>query len=137
MIWILENVPHNLQDIRFGTIDSWLLINLTGGVVHFTDVTNASRTMCMNLYSENWDKELLEWFGIPSGSLPQIRSSGSCFGFWNNIPIWGMIGDQQAALLTLGQNEGASQCTYGTGLFLLRNCGNHLCVMDGAVSTVA
>lgn len=60
MMWILENVPHNSQDIRFGTIDSWLLINLTGGVVHFTDVTNASRTMCMNLHSENWDKELLE-----------------------------------------------------------------------------
>lgn len=114
-----------------------MLLNLTGGIIHFTDVTNASRTMCMNLQEEIWDKELLDLFNIPLSALPKIRPSGSCFGFWEGIPIWGVIGDQHAALLTLGITEGAVQCTYGTGLFLLRNCGLNPCFMDGVVTTVA
>lgn len=136
--WILDNcagvrAAAEKGDAIVGTIDSWLIWNLTGGAQHVTDVTNASRTMLMNLQALDWDAELLRTFNIPRQMLPRITSSSdpagwgttpsdSCFG--EAIPICGNLGDQQAALV--GQacfNPGESKNTYGTGCFVLLNTG--------------
>ncbi|BBH66689.1 glycerol kinase [Actinoplanes sp. OR16] len=126
--WLLEQ--HDLGDraargdILFGTMDSWLIWNLTGGR-HLTDVTNASRTMLMNLETLDWDDDLLRLFAIPRAMLPSIRSSAEIYGTTlGGIPIAAAIGDQQAALF--GQTcfaPGEAKCTYGTGGFLLMNTG--------------
>ena len=115
----------------FGTIDSWLLWNLTGGRqggLHLTDVTNASRTQLMNLATLDWDDEILQLFDIPRALLPNIRSSSEVFGYakgaLEGVAIAGLIGDQQSALL--GQaclSPGEAKNTYGTGCFLLMNTG--------------
>ncbi|MFS0898127.1 glycerol kinase GlpK [Mycolicibacterium litorale] len=134
--WLLEEDPR-LRDraergeLLFGTMESWLIWNLTGGVdggVHATDVTNASRTLLMNLSTLDWDDDLLEFFAIPRAMLPQIRSSGAVFGRTAiepaGIPIAAALGDQQAALF--GQtcfSPGDTKCTYGSGAFLLQNTG--------------
>ncbi|MBF6098613.1 glycerol kinase GlpK [Nocardia cyriacigeorgica] len=114
-------------DILFGTMDSWLIWNLTGGV-HVTDVGNAGRTMLMNLHTLDWDRRLLEFFDIPPAMLPEIRSSAEVYGHTviepSGIPIAAALGDQQAALF--GQTcfaAGETKCTYGTGAFLLSNTG--------------
>ncbi|MBF6413929.1 glycerol kinase GlpK [Nocardia cyriacigeorgica] len=114
-------------DILFGTMDSWLIWNLTGGV-HVTDVSNAGRTMLMNLHTLDWDQRLLEFFDIPPAMLPEIRSSAEVYGHTviepSGIPIAAALGDQQAALF--GQTcfaAGETKCTYGTGAFLLSNTG--------------
>ncbi len=132
--WILQNVPGARRKamegrLRFGTVDSWLIWNLTSGKVHATDVTNASRTMLFNINTLSWDSELLDLFGIPESMMPQVRSSDAFFGeatvLGHNIPITGVAGDQQAALF--GQmciDEGSVKNTYGTGCFLLMNCGD-------------
>ncbi len=134
--WILENVPgaRELADdgkLLFGTVDCWLIWKLTGGRVHATDYTNASRTMLFNIHDLCWDKELLELFHIPESVLPEVKPSGYCFGttdpslFGGEIPISGAAGDQQAALF--GQccfEPGQVKNTYGTGCFLLMNVGN-------------
>jgi len=132
--WILQNVPGARKKamegrLRFGTVDSWLIWNLTSGKVHATDVTNASRTMLFNINSLSWDSELLDLFGIPESMMPQVRSSDAFYGeatvLGHNIPITGVAGDQQAALF--GQmciDEGSVKNTYGTGCFLLMNCGD-------------
>ena len=132
--WILENVPGARRraeqgELRFGTVDSWLVWNLTGGAVHATDVSNASRTMLMDLRTLDWDEELLSLFRIPRSLLPQIRSSSDDFGYalidGVRIPIRGVLGDQQAAMLgQLCLEPGSVKNTYGTGCFLLMNCGN-------------
>ena len=132
--WILENVPGARRKaeagrLRFGTVDSWLIWNLTGGQVHATDVTNASRTMLFNINTLYWDPELLDLFGIPASMLPQIRSCSEVYGEavvrGRRIPIAGVIGDQQSALLgQLCLDEGSVKNTYGTGCFLLMNCGS-------------
>jgi glycerol kinase len=152
--WILENVPGARSDAErgdalFGTIDSWLLWNLTGGRhggVHVTDVTNASRTMLMNLETLEWDEELLGFFGIPHAMLPQIRPSSdpSAYGAvslpdgFNGIPLTGILGDQQAAMF--GQvcfAPGEAKNTYGTGNFLLLNTGTELVrSSNGLITTV-
>jgi glycerol kinase len=139
--WILDQVPGARQaaeggDALFGTVDSWLAWNLTGGVaggVHVTDVTNASRTMLMNLHTLQWDDELLALFGIPRLMLPEIRSSADPAGFGvtseagplgGAVPLTAILGDQQAA--TVGQvcfAPGEAKNTYGTGNFLLCNTG--------------
>ena len=133
MNWLLKNVPEaRSENARFGTIDSWLLWNLSGGVrggVHATDVTNASRTLLMNLESLDWDDELLGIFGVSRTSLPTIRSSCEQYAltdphgpFGTAIPIAGILGDQQAAMV--GQvcfDRGESKTTYGTGNFALLN----------------
>lgn len=137
--WMLENRPAIRQALeagtaRAGTIDSWLLWNLSGGVkggVHLTDVTNASRTLLMNLETLNWDSELLDIFEIPSAVLPEIRSSSGIFAmtdadgpFKATIPVAAILGDQQAAMV--GQacfDKGQSKTTYGTGNFALLNTG--------------
>ncbi|MEU4620191.1 glycerol kinase GlpK [Actinoplanes sp. NPDC023801] len=131
--WLLDNTPGLREravrgDVLFGTMDSWLIWNLTGGALHVTDVTNASRTMLMNLTDLDWDPELLDLFGIPRAMLPGIRSSSEVYGTADavlpGVPIAAAIGDQQAALF--GQTcfaPGEAKCTYGTGGFLLMNTG--------------
>lgn len=134
--WILDNVPNarkraNEGKLRFGNVDSWLIWNFTRGGKHVTDVTNASRTMLFNIHTMEWDKELLEMFGIPESMLPEVRPSSGIFGyttttlFAHEVPIAGVAGDQQAALF--GQmcvEPGAVKNTYGTGCFLLMNTGD-------------
>jgi len=133
--WILENVQGTrekaeLGEVAVGTVDSWLIWNLTGGRVHVTDVTNASRTMLFNINSLNWDPELLELFDIPENTLPEVKSSSEVYGETTDgilsvpVPIAGIAGDQQAA--TFGQmclSPGSVKCTYGTGCFILCNTG--------------
>lgn len=134
--WILENVPNarvkaQNGSLAFGTIDSWLLWNLTQGRAHKTDTSNASRTMLMNLSSLAWDPELLELLDIPESILPEICKSSELYAqsdpglFGASIPIAGIAGDQQAALF--GQNctqPGMAKNTYGTGCFMLMNVGS-------------
>jgi glycerol kinase len=135
LAWLLRNVP-GLRTaaldgrLAFGTIDSWLIWNLTGGAVHATDVTNASRTLLFNIHGERWDDELLGALDVPPSMLPEVRSSSEVYGetspdlFGGPIPIAGVAGDQQAALF--GQaclRTGMAKCTYGTGCFLLMNTG--------------
>jgi glycerol kinase len=131
--WILNHVPGARQKaasgrLAFGTIDSWLIWNLTGGRRHVTDVTNASRTLLFNLKTCDWDAELLKLFGVPRALLPEVRSSSEVYGqanlFSSSPPIAGIAGDQQAALF--GQactRPGLVKNTYGTGCFMLTTTG--------------
>lgn len=158
LIYLLETVPCLLEDALrgdalFGTIDTFLIWKLTGGKVHATDVTNASRTLLMNLSTLEWDDEILAAFKIPLRMLPAIFSSSEVFGLVatsspsNNygidavagVPIGGVLGDQQAALF--GQTclrVGDAKCTYGTGAFLLMNTGKNIVHSDsGLLTTVA
>jgi glycerol kinase len=149
--WILDNIKGVREDAEkgeaiFGTIDTWILWNLTGGVrngKHITEPTNASRTLLMNIDTLEWDDELLEIFSIPRTMLPKIKSSseiyGKCKGILENIPIGGILGDQQSALF--GQTcfeKGDTKNTYGTGCFLLTNTGNEKIISkNGLLTTVA
>ena len=133
--WILDNVPNARADaeagkLAFGTIDSWLIWNLTSGKLHVTDATNASRTMLYNIAEGKWDEELLKLFRVPAQVLPKVRSSSEIYGpitttlGLEDVPIAGIAGDQHAALF--GQacySAGQTKCTYGTGCFLLQNTG--------------
>ena len=133
--WILDHVPGAREkavrgELCFGTIDTWLLWNLTKGKVHATDVSNASRTMLCNIHELQWDAALLDTFDVPLNMLPEIRSSSEVYGYTqnilsaHNIPIAGIAGDQQAALF--GQmciQPGMVKNTYGTGCFMLMNTG--------------
>jgi glycerol kinase len=133
--WILENVEGarekaNNGELAFGTIDSWLIWNLTAGKVHVTDVTNASRTMIYNIHSLAWDEELLALFNIPSSMLPEVKSSSEIYGHTagnilaTQIPIAGIAGDQQSALFgQMCTEPGMVKNTYGTGCFMLMNIG--------------
>ncbi len=133
--WILDNVNGAREkaakdELCFGTIDSWLLWNLTQGKVHATDVTNASRTMLFNIHTLKWDDELLSLFDIPKCVLPQVRSSSEVYGHTENIlsakniPVAGIAGDQQAALFgQMCTQPGMVKNTYGTGCFMLMNTG--------------
>ena len=131
--WILKNTPKKnldqIKDILFGTIDTWLLWKLTEGRSHFTDITNASRTMIYDAKKEQWSEDLLKLFDINKNLLPQVKENAYNFGatklFGGKIEIGGMAGDQQAA--TIGQacfSAGQSKSTYGTGCFLLMNIGD-------------
>ena len=133
--WILENVKdaRGLADngeLAFGTIDSWLIWNLTGGKLHITDVSNASRTMLFNIHDLEWDKELLRIFSIPASMLPEVRSSSEIYGhtagqFTAEIPVAGIAGDQQAALFgQMCTEPGMVKNTYGTGCFMMMNIGS-------------
>ncbi|HEX6068988.1 MAG TPA: glycerol kinase GlpK [Longimicrobiaceae bacterium] len=133
--WILDNVQGAREradrgDLAFGTIDSWLIWKLTGGRVHVTDVTNASRTMLYNIHERAWDDELLALLGVPRSMLPEVRSSSEVYGhtsgdlFARQIPIAGVAGDQQAALFgQMCTEPGMVKNTYGTGCFMLLNTG--------------
>ena len=148
--WLLDRIPHSREraergEILFGTIDSWLLWQLTGGAVHATDVTNASRTMLFNIHKNCWDDELLGWLDIPRKLLPQVYPSSHLFGvtrpdlFGDEISIAGIAGDQQAALF--GQachRNGMVKNTYGTGCFMLMQTGSEVCSSQhGLLSTSA
>ncbi len=148
--WLLKHVP-GLRTraasghIAFGTIDSWLIWNLTGGKSHVTDLTNASRTLLLNIRTKKWDPELLKLFGVSTKVLPELCASGSIFGITENIaglpagiPIAGVMGDQQAALYGQGCFEpGESKSTYGTGCFIMMNTGKK-CVYskEGLLTTL-
>lgn len=133
--WILENVEGARQkaeagELAFGTVDSWLIWKLTAGKSHLTDITNASRTMIFNIHTQEWDKELLELFGIPASMLPEVKSCSEVFTetagdvLNTKIPIAGVAGDQQAALFgQLCTQPGMAKTTYGTGCFLVMNTG--------------
>lgn len=134
--WIIQNVDNAREmaeagRLAFGTVDSWLVWKMTGGKVHVTDVSNASRTMLFNIHSLTWDEELLGIFDIPASVLPEVRSSSEIYGhtseklFSVQVPVSGIAGDQQAA--TFGQmclTEGSVKNTYGTGCFTLCNTGS-------------
>ena len=133
--WILDNVPGAREKaeagkLRFGTVDSWLVWQLTRGEVHVTDVTNASRTMLFNINALEWDDELLSMLGIPRSMMPAVKSSSEVYGytkttiFAHEVPIAGIAGDQQAALFgQMCTEPGSVKNTYGTGCFLLMNTG--------------
>lgn len=149
--WILDNVPGararaEAGELAFGTPDTWILWNLTGGTeggVHATDVTNASRTLLMSLATLEWEEELLDVFRVPRAVLPSIRSSseiyGAAVGPLSGVPVAGILGDQQAA--TFGQaafGAGETKSTYGTGCFLIMNTGSHIVhSTSGLITTVA
>ncbi len=143
--WLLDNVPRareraKMGELMAGTIDSYLIYKLTGE--HLTDPSNASRTMLFNIKKGEWDEELLELFGIPQDILPDVKDSSSVFGytklFGKEVPISGVLGDQQAALF--GQtcfSKGMLKVTYGTGNFLLANTGNEIEYSENLLTTVA
>ncbi|MBP3036152.1 glycerol kinase GlpK [Arthrobacter sp. zg-ZUI100] len=151
--WILDNVEGAREraeagDLLFGNTDSWIVWNLTGGTdggVHITDVTNASRTLFMNLETLTWDEEILKDFGVPVSMMPQIKSSSEVYGtvhtsqLLRETPVAGILGDQQAA--TFGQaafGQGAAKNTYGTGCFLIFNTGEEIVRSEnGLITTVA
>jgi glycerol kinase len=134
--WILDNIPNARQraeagELAFGTMDSWLVWNLTGGQRHLTDASNASRTLLFNIHTGNWDDELLRLFDIPANMLPEVRSSSEVYGEVvakllgaDRIPIASICGDQQAALFGhLCCSTGQTKVTYGTGCFMLQCTG--------------
>jgi glycerol kinase len=133
--WILDNVKGAREqaekgELAFGTVDSWLVWNLTKGELHITDVSNASRTMLFNIHSLKWDDELLKIFGIPASMLPDVKPSSEVYGktsgqFSSSVPIAGIAGDQQAALFgQMCTEPGMVKNTYGTGCFMMMNIGN-------------
>lgn len=145
--WLIDNVPtvaekNKRGEICFGTIDSFLVYKLTGGKTFVTDVTNASRTMLMNIDTLDYDDELLAVFGIPRNALPKIVSCDATVGTFAygglQLPICGVAGDQQAALVGQGCfSEGLGKVTYGTGLFMLYNVGNKPVISkNGLITTV-
>jgi glycerol kinase len=148
--WILDNVETARDKatrgkVCFGTIDTWLIWNLTGGRVHLTDVTNASRTLLFNITKLRWDEDLLDLFHVPQDILPEVRSSSEVYGetipevFGSEIPIAGNAGDQQASLF--GQvcfTSGMTKNTYGTGSFMLMNTGSKVVHSSyGLLTTIA
>lgn len=149
LCWILDHTPGAREraergELLFGTVDSWLIYQLTGGRVHATDPSNASRTMLFNIHTMQWDEELLRLFRIPACMLPQVLPSSGIFGytephlFGASIPIAGVAGDQQAALFgQCGFDVGDAKNTYGTGGFLLMNTGKTAVnPQQGLLSTV-
>ena len=148
LAWILDQIPDGRAraekgELLFGTVDSWLMWKLSGGEIHATDYTNASRTMMFNIHTLQWDEKILARLGIPCRMLPEVRPSASVFGYAHvdgvEIPIAGVAGDQQAALF--GQccwEEGQVKNTYGTGCFLLYNTGTRpVESKNGLVTTIA
>ena len=149
--WILDEVEGAQEraeqgELLFGTIDTWLLWKLTGGAVHATDYTNASRTMMYNIYDLEWDEEILELLNIPRAMLPEVRSSSEVYGetipehfYGESVPVAGMAGDQQAALV--GQaafDDGMVKNTYGTGAFIIMNTGKKpIKSENGLLTTIA
>ncbi|MDR0322654.1 MAG: glycerol kinase GlpK [Treponema sp.] len=146
--WILDNVEGARErakkgEVLFGTVDTWLIWNLSGGKSHVTDYTNASRTMIFDIHKLDWDDKLLQVLDIPRAMLPEVKPSGAIFAAakidGSEIPIAGNAGDQQAALF--GQccfEKGDAKCTYGTGCFLLMNTGNQVAVSkNGLLTTIA
>jgi glycerol kinase len=150
LVWILDNVPAarrlaNAGELAFGTVDSFLIWRLTGGRVHATDATNASRTMLFNIQTQQWDRELLDILEVPESLLPEVRDCADDFGVTDSsvtglaLPIAGVAGDQQAALVgQAGFEPGMTKSTYGTGCFVITNTGSEvLRSKNKLLSTVA
>ena len=148
--WILDHVEGAREqaekgDLLFGTVDTWLIWNLTGGLVHVTDYTNASRTMLFDIHKLCWDEEILAKFRIPRAMLPEVKPSSCIYGYTDekvlvgNVPIAGAAGDQQAALFGQGcYQPGDVKNTYGTGCFLLMNTGTDPVMSgNGLLTTIA
>ena len=148
--WILDHVEGAREqaekgDLLFGTVDTWLIWNLTGGLVHVTDYTNASRTMLFDIHKLCWDEEIMAKFRIPRAMLPEVKPSSCIYGYTDekvlvgNVPIAGAAGDQQAALFGQGCFEsGDVKNTYGTGCFLLMNTGTDPVMSgNGLLTTIA
>ncbi|SHI82389.1 glycerol kinase [Rubritalea squalenifaciens DSM 18772] len=139
--WILDHEvgarsKADRGELCMGTIDSWLIWNLTDGARHVTDATNACRTLLYNLHSGEWDEDLLKEFMIPESMLPEIVDSSGTMGEWNGVPIAGIAGDQQAALFGQGCYEpGSAKNTYGTGCFMLMNTGERAVVSENQLLT--
>ncbi|HKK46835.1 MAG TPA: glycerol kinase GlpK [Balneolaceae bacterium] len=145
--WILDNVEGARQkaehgDLLFGTVDSWLIWKMTGGNIHVTDVTNASRTLLYNIHELKWDQELMDLLDIPPAMLPEVRSCSEVYGntagqiFAPRIPIAGIAGDQQAALFgQICTQKGMAKNTYGTGCFMLMNTGTTPITSDNKLLT--
>jgi len=147
--WILDRVPGarvraERGELAFGTIDCFLLWRLTGGGVHATDVTNASRTLLFDIHTQQWDEELLQLLRVPRALLPEVKDSSGLFGstdatlFGASLPIAGIAGDQQAALIGQGcLKSGMAKSTYGTGCFLLLNTGAKAVASENRMLTTA
>jgi len=147
--WILDNVPGakgkaERGELLLGTVDSYLIYRLTGGAVHATDPSNASRTLIYNIHTGSWDPELLEIFGVPESLLPEVKQSSGFIGntdpmiMEREVPITGCAGDQQAALFGHNATQpGESKCTYGTGNFLLMNTGDKPVASERLLTTIA
>lgn len=149
--WILDHVPGAREkaakgDLMFGTIDTWLLWNLSGRRGHATDVTNASRTMLFNIHTLDWDQDILDLLGIPQSLLPEVKPSSAIYGYTGDyhfygvqIPIAGIAGDQQAALFgQAAYDKGSIKNTYGTGAFIVMNTGLEPTLSDnGLLTTIA
>jgi glycerol kinase len=149
--WILDHVEGAREraqrgELAFGTIDSWLIWNLTGGQVHVTDYSNASRTLMYDIHKLRWDEELLAILDVPASMLPEVRSSSEIYGqtqpqyfYGENVPIAGIAGDQQAALFGQACFEpGMAKNTYGTGCFMLMNTGERAVASEnGLLTTIA
>ncbi|WP_380874232.1 glycerol kinase 1 [Sphingomonas sp. DBB INV C78] len=147
IVWLLDTVPGAREraergELAFGTIDCFLLWRMTGGKVHATDATNASRTMLFDIHTQHWCPDLLHLFGVPASLLPEVRDSSGLFGhcdidlFGAAIPISGMAGDQQAALVGQGCFEpGMAKATYGTGCFMLLNTGDKAVASENRLLT--
>ena len=149
--WILDHVPGAREkaakgDLMFGTIDTWLLWNLSGRRVHATDVTNASRTMLFNIHTLDWDQDILDLLDIPQSLLPEVKPSSAIYGYTGDyhfygvqIPIAGIAGDQQAALFgQAAYDKGSIKNTYGTGAFIVMNTGLEPTLSDnGLLTTIA
>lgn len=148
--WILDNVngARELAEqgrLLFGTVETWLVYKLTGGTVHVTDYSNASRTMLFNIHTLDWDDDILKYLDIPRSMLPEVRTNSEIYGYTSTayfnkeIPIAGMAGDQQSALFgQMCTSPGDAKNTYGTGCFLLMNTGEEPVLSDnGLITTIA
>lgn len=146
--WLLQNSPaikkaQRANRLAFGTVDSWLVFCLTGGRVHATDFTNASRTLLFHIQDRVWDQWLLQFFGVPPEVLPKVQNSFSNFGTLDKkilgleLPLQAVMGDQQAALYAVGDGAGATKITYGTGAFILQNIGRWLATDPQLFTTLA
>jgi len=147
--WLLRELPGLREralrgEICFGTVDSWLIYRLTGGRSHVTDLSNASRTLLFDIQNLTWDDELLELFGVPRALLPEVLPSTALFGrsdaalFGAEVPITGVAGDQQAALFGQGCCQpGLAKVTYGTGAFVVLNCGSCSAPGEGVLTSIA
>jgi glycerol kinase len=143
--WILEHAKNKkkIKNLRFGTLDSWMLYNLAEGHPHLTDFTNASRTMLFNIKDLSWDSELLKIFEVPKEILPEVRPSISNFGYLRQdligarLPIGAVAGDQQASLYAAGHHSGVTKITYGSSTFIMQIIGPEFSVHDKFITTLA
>ncbi len=142
--WLLNNIPEvkTNKNLACGTLDSWIIWNISGARSFVTDWTNASRTLLFNIHEREWDQGLFNLFGIPGGIMPEIKESKDSFGVLRkdilglNLPIMAVCGDQQASMFAAGTEEGVTKITYGTGTFIMQAIGNKFALLDGFFTTL-